>query len=256
MKYGVCTLSIVPVRASADDRSEMTSQLLFGEVFTVLDEKPSWIKISMHFDGYIGWISDKQWESISSEEFESISKTKVFSGEPLGLVQFETPQSFSLIPFGSPLPSFHEGKGRILNSQFSFQGEVLEAMNNKNSLAHHALSLLNAPYLWGGRTPFGIDCSGFIQLLYRLIDVQLPRDAYQQADFGEALGFIAEAQLGDLAFFDNAEGRITHVGMLLENHTIIHASGSVRIDSIDKTGIYNSKLNKHTNSLRVIKRIL
>jgi gamma-D-glutamyl-L-lysine dipeptidyl-peptidase len=256
MKYGTCILSIVPVRANADDRAEMTSQLLFGETFTVVEEKASWIKISVQYDGYIGWISDKQWEEISIEEFRSISETNVFSGELLGMTQFEAPKDFNLISFGSPLPSFKEGKGRIVNTSYSFEGETIRASKNKNDLAHFALNLLNAPYLWGGRTPFGIDCSGFTQLLYRLVDFKLPRDAYQQAELGEALGFIAEAQLGDLAFFDNSEGKITHVGMLLENHTIIHASGSVRIDSIDQTGIYNSKLSKHTHSLRVIKRIL
>ena len=115
---------------------------------------------------------------------------------------------------------------------------------------------LNAPYLWGGKTPFGIDCSGFTQMVYKLNGYKIHRDASQQALEGEPLSFIEESEVGDLAFFDNDEGNIIHVGIIMENNYIIHASGKVRIDRLDHLGIYNPELKKHTHKLRVIKKII
>ena len=115
---------------------------------------------------------------------------------------------------------------------------------------------LNAPYLWGGKTPFGIDCSGFTQMVYKLNGFALPRDAYQQAEIGETLSFVEEAEPGDLAFFDDDEGNIIHVGMVLEQGTIIHASGKVRIDALDHQGIYNKELKNYSHKLRLIKKII
>ena len=119
-----------------------------------------------------------------------------------------------------------------------------------------AKEFLNAPYLWGGKSFFGVDCSGFTQLVYKVNNVKLPRDAYQQAEVGEALSFVEESQPGDLAFFENAEGRIIHVGIMLDDQKIIHASGKVRIDTLDSTGIFNQEMNKHTHKLRFVKSIL
>ena len=125
----------------------------------------------------------------------------------------------------------------------------------KNKFIETALLYLNAPYLWGGRTHFGIDCSGFTQMVYKLNGHKLLRDASQQATQGEPLSFIEESEPGDLAFFDNEEGTITHVGIMMADHHIIHAHGQVRIDHMDHTGIYNAELKKHTHKLRVIKKI-
>ena len=114
---------------------------------------------------------------------------------------------------------------------------------------------LGTAYLWGGKSIFGVDCSGFVQQLYKLFGIFLPRDAYQQAEVGELVGFLQEAKLGDLAFFDNDEGRITHVGMLLSDRLIMHASGNVRIDPIDHAGIIHRITGKRTHHLRLIKRV-
>ena len=113
---------------------------------------------------------------------------------------------------------------------------------------------LNTPYLWGGRTPFGIDCSGFVQMVYRFAGIQLPRDASLQVKGGVSLGFIDEAQPGDLAFFESEEGAIVHVGILTGNRRIIHASGTVRVDPIDHHGIFNMQANGYSHRLRIVKR--
>ena len=119
-----------------------------------------------------------------------------------------------------------------------------------------AQSLLNVPYQWGGRSPMGMDCSGFTQVVFKILGKKLLRDAWQQAEQGVLVNFIEEIQPGDLVFFDNEEGRIIHVGIALANHKIIHASGCVRIDNLDHHGIYNTETRKYSHNLRIIKRVL
>ena len=138
---------------------------------------------------------------------------------------------------------------------YQFDGLTTPGFTQKKKLIENALMYLNAPYLWGGRSPLGIDCSGFTQMVYRLQGINLPRDAYQQAEVGTTLSFIEESDPGDLAFFDNNEGKITHVGIILEENHIIHASGKVRIDRIDQQGIFNTEIGTHTHKLRLIKSI-
>ena len=136
-----------------------------------------------------------------------------------------------------------------------FEGKQLKDPKSKDNLVKTAMHYLNCPYMWGGKSPFGIDCSGFVQCVYQLHGIQLPRDAYLQSEHGETLGFIDESEAGDLAFFDDEEGKITHVGIIMSDYHIIHAFGQVRIDRLDQTGIFNNALNKHTHKLRVIKKI-
>ena len=138
----------------------------------------------------------------------------------------------------------------------SYEGKITEGLKDKSQLLKTAFSYLNAPYLWGGKTPFGIDCSGFTQMVYKLNGYRILRDASQQATQGEALSFIEESEPGDLAFFDNSEGHITHVGIIMPNNYIIHAHGKVRIDRLDHSGIYNEEKRQHTHKLRVIKKII
>ena len=139
---------------------------------------------------------------------------------------------------------------------YKFLGKKTQGFSEKKHLINNALIFLNAPYLWGGRTPFGIDCSGFTQIVYRLQGINIPRDAHQQAEVGNTLSFIEESQEGDLAFFDDSEGEITHVGIIMNNNNIIHASGKVRIDKLDQQGIFNIEKKIHTHKLRIIKSIV
>ena len=160
------------------------------------------------------------------------------------------------ISLGSTLP-FYDGNHCLINgTRFQFEGaHKPKTKINKTDLVNIAYMYLHAPYLWGGRTPMGVDCSGFTQMAYRLNGISIPRDAFQQVELGTTLSFIEEAEPGDLAFFDNSEGLIIHVGMILENNHIIHASGKVRIDRIDQQGIFNKQLGEHTHKLRLIKQI-
>jgi hypothetical protein len=251
--FGICNLAIVPVRAEASDRSEIVSQLLFGEHLEVLERDRQWTKIRAHFDGYQGWIDTKQFREISADEYALLSDAPtILSGD---LIEYVTAGDNSLmpVPLGASL-SFLDTE--VNREKFRFEGLRVTGCKDKSHLVETAFMYLNAPYLWGGKTPFGIDCSGFTQMVYKLNGYSLMRDASQQATQGEALSFIEESEPGDLAFFDNEEGRIIHVGIIMENNYIIHASGKVRIDRLDHLGIYNPEANRHTHRLRVIKKYI
>ena len=175
-----------------------------------------------------------------------------------GLVIRESDQSIIPVLLGSSLPFYAESHFKIGKEVYAFEGQAQIKAEKKNIelLVQNAMMYINTPYLWGGRHPFGIDCSGLVQICYKMIGINLPRDAYQQALKGHALSFIEESQAGDLAFFDNEDGRIIHVGILLEDNYIIHASGKVRIDRIDHQGIYNNDHRDYSHRLRIIKRII
>ena len=174
------------------------------------------------------------------------------------LIEFATNlnQEFTTVSLGSSLP-FYNNKNLLLNkTQFNYEGTVVARNQPKTSIIEIAFRYLNTPYLWGGKTPFGIDCSGFTQMVYKLCGYKLLRDATQQATQGEVLSFIEESEPGDLAFFDNNEGVITHVGIIMKDNYIIHAHGKIRVDRLDHSGIFNIDTHKHTHKLRVIKKII
>ncbi|HJN63960.1 MAG: C40 family peptidase [Flavobacteriales bacterium] len=254
MKYGISNLSIVPMRDEAADHVEMVNQILFGEHFKILESRKKWSKIRLSHDNYEGWISNKQWIEISEEDYKQLEKdVSTITTDVLDIITKEQPQP---IVIGSILPFYKSGHALLNNEMYQFDGLTTTGFVKKEKLIENALMYLNAPYLWGGRSPLGIDCSGFTQMVYRLQGVDLPRDAYQQAEVGTTLSFVEKSEAGNLAFFDNNEGKITHVGIILENNHIIHASGKVRIDRIDQKGIFNTEIGTHTHKLRLIKSIV
>ena len=253
MKYGISNLAIVPMRIEAVDQAEMVNQILFGEHFKVLEVRNKWSKVRLAHDSYEGWVCNKQWIEIEEDIYKQLDKeVATIAIDILDIISKDHHQP---IVIGSILPSFKSGHALINNEMYRFDGLTTAGFTKKEKLVENALMYLNAPYLWGGRSPLGIDCSGFTQMVYRLQGVDLPRDAYQQAEVGTTLSFVEESEAGDLAFFDNNEGRITHVGIILENNHIIHASGKIRIDRIDQQGIFNKELGTHTHKLRLIKSI-
>jgi len=252
--FAICNLSIIPLRSEPSDRSEIVSQILFGEHFEVLEYNKQWSKVKLQFDEYEGWIDSKQYQIISKENFEMLCKEAIILNSDL--VQYISAKNNILIPItlGASLSFLNHSD--INTENYEFEGLKVSGVKSKTGLINTAYMYLNAPYLWGGKTPFGIDCSGFTQMVYKLNGYKLLRDASQQSSQGEVLSFIEESEPGDLAFFDNEEGKIIHVGIMLENNYIIHASGKVRIDRLDHLGIYNAELNRHTHRLRVIKKII
>lgn len=257
MKYGIIELSVVPGRAEASDKSEMVTQLLFGDVFTIIGEAEKFIKVKVHYDNYECWICRKQYLSIGESEFSQISNSPYHCTTDLVQV-IEYKNNLLPIVQGSSLPHFKNDQFKIGNEVVNFNGNVSvpAKIGSKDKIVEDALMYLNAPYLWGGKSPFGIDCSGFTQIVYKINNIVIPRDAYQQAELGDSYSFVEEAEPGDLAFFDNEEGRITHVGILVSKNKIIHASGKVRIDTLDHQGIYNRETNSYTHKLRIIKNLI
>lgn len=252
--FAICNLSVIPLRAEASDRSEIVSQVLFGEHFEILEKIRQWSKIRLHFDQYEGWVDSKQYQEISKENYEKLSNDAVILNADLVEYAITPENQLTPLTLGASLSFLHHPE--INSAHFNFEGLKVSGIKPKKELIATAFMYLNAPYLWGGKTPFGIDCSGFTQMVYKLNGYSLLRDASQQATQGEVLSFIEESEPGDLAFFDNEEGKIIHVGILLENNYIIHASGNVRIDRLDHLGIYNAEQNRHTHRLRVIKKII
>jgi cell wall-associated NlpC family hydrolase len=258
MDKGICTLSSIPVREKPSDRSQMINQLLFGDLVQIKDRYLSWLFIETLHDDYAGWIDEKQITLYPDSFFGKLADEQpVFLTEKFAQVQSRDGNTLYLTA-GNRLPLFNDKSFHLHDTEYAFSKtvSVLSGKQSAEKLLEIARQYLGTPYLWGGRSFFGNDCSGFTQIIFRICGYKLLRDASQQAEQGTLVSFVEEAQPADLAFFENEEGRIVHVGILLNNHEIIHSSGQVRIDAIDHEGIYNQTLKKYTHKLRFIKRIL
>lgn len=259
MQHGICLLSLVPCRKEASNTSEMVTQLLFGETYSILDNNEEWIKILIEYDKYECWINKKQHTKLSEANFKHLQKSDALYNASLTSNVTDNKQKFEFpLTLGAKLPFYSKEKIEFDNHSFTFEGSFSKGSEKKSAkqVLTTAQSLINSPYLWGGKSPFGIDCSGFTQLVFQMNGYQLPRDASQQVEIGSPLNFVEESSPGDLAFFDNEEGKIVHVGIIIDSERIIHASGKVRIDRFDHYGIHNSDTKKYSHTLRVIKRII
>ena len=254
MSFAVCCVPVSPLRAGPSHKSEMISQLLLGEAGDLLEESESFVKLRCLHDGYEGWCQRSQVALV--EVLPGNAHSTLFIGDWTDKVLINGVTAWA--PMGTPILA--PAQEVIQAGPYKFQFMTGSAWNaagavpSAEAIKARAEKFLNTPYLWGGRSIFGIDCSGFCQLVFRFFNFPLLRDAYLQATQGESIGFLQEARCGDLAFFDNAEGRIVHVGILLNEQEIIHASGKVRIDKIDNAGIVNTDTGQRTHQLRIIKR--
>lgn len=249
MFHVVCIVAVAPLRKESSHRSEMVTELLLGEYALIIEETKDFIKVKCLYDGYEGWCQKSQLEKV-----DAIIETNMYSFNDIEKI--EVNETVCNISCGSPVFRNHS----TLFRRFKLNYENINAWDARTAIfseAHIksiAFNFLNTPYLWGGKSVFGIDCSGFVQQVFKLFNIKLDRDAYQQAAQGEVVGFLQEVKCGDLVFFDNEDEKIIHVGILLDSETIIHASGKVRIDKIDHAGIINTDTGERTHSLRVIKR--
>ncbi len=252
MEYGICNLAIVPMRAEPNERSEMVSQVLFGEAFEIMEWKENWVKITTAFDNYTGWIGRLQFVMLGQQLYKQLQeKPPRLTYQPITQAWKIADNSIIYLPVGSSLSFLKGTTCNIGNDRFEIIGQAGE----HDTIDAVAKTFLNAPYLWGGRTHFGIDCSGFTQAVFRLsCSIFLKRDASLQAEDGKLVNSLADIKLGDLAFFDNAEGKITHVGIMLNKMQIIHASGKVKIDLLESKGIYSEEQKRYTHKLKFIKR--
>ncbi|MCK5440951.1 MAG: C40 family peptidase [Maribacter sp.] len=248
MHYGICNLSIVPIRLIAENSAEMVSQLLYGEHYKILEQRKQWSKIRTAFDNCEGWVQNLQITLLTESEYQELDDT-ASPQYTADLVSFIETEKNYLLPIVM---------GSIINtsSNHGYEGSLVSAKKEKTNLIKTAVHYLNTPYLWGGKTPFGLDSSGFTQMVYKINGYGLLRKAAEQATQGDPLSFIEECEVGDLAFFDNSEGIIDHVGIIMDNNYIIHAHGKVRIDRIDHTGIFNNDTKTYTHQLRVIKQLI
>lgn len=257
MSYAICQVSLAPLRSHPAEKSEMVSQLLFGETVSVHATKDNWVHVTCTWDGVSGWVDLKQIKRISDEEFNEYSLEQAMS---LSLVEgLMAADHFIPLTLGAVLPGYDGLRCRLGNQSFQFSGSVITPNNTPITgewIVKIARRYLHAPYMWGGRSPFGIDAAGLVQMVFKMAGMQLLREPMHQVTQGRSVDFTEQCQAGDLAFFDNGKGDISHVGIVLPGCHLIHASGKVRIDKLDHFGLFNPELNRYTHQLRIIKRLI
>jgi gamma-D-glutamyl-L-lysine dipeptidyl-peptidase len=252
MEYYICENVFVPLRSGPSHKTEMLSQVLFGEKYSIIDKAGTWIKIETVFDNYTGWLDTAHLQQCAAED---ISTGNVLNRS---LLCYKNDKTKLVLEAGCEIfnPDFEKkiffagDKKYIAGDDFS---KSFVSIND--SFADTALKYINSPYIWGGRIPSGIDCSGLTQLVYKIHGIAIPRDSWKQAEAGQSIDFIDQSEPGDLVFFDNERGKITHVGMILSKGLVIHASGRIRIDTIDHQGIYKTEIGGYSHKLRMIRRI-
>ncbi len=258
--FAVCQLSVVPVRANPSDTEEIVTQLLFGELVEILEAskaKKNWCKIRCDYDGYEGWMDIRQLRRVGEMDADMYRQNHAFCLDLMAILTNNN--HFLPITMGAVLPMYDGINLQLGDKHYAFNGQGVQNKSippTPELIVKLARRYLFAPYLWGGKSPFGIDCSGLTQMVFRMAGIRLRRDAAQQAEQGRLVDFVDQAQAGDLAFFENDKGKIIHVGIVLEGNQIIHAAGQVRIDRLDHQGIYNEERSLYSHKLRIIKRFL
>jgi gamma-D-glutamyl-L-lysine dipeptidyl-peptidase len=257
MDSGICLLSIIPLRKEPSERSEMVSQLLFGEGYEINEKTASWLKITTEFDRYSGWMDKKMFTPVSADYYNKLVTGAYAVAGSVVTKLADAGGIIRIIAAGSTLG--HAGPDGTLEIDselyYSVDQSLESIISRPENLISTAKRFLHAPYLWGGRSPFGYDCSGFTQMVYKINGKRLPRDAWQQEKTGDAVDRISDLKAGDLVFFAGEDRHVNHVGLAISPDQIIHCSGMVRIDKLDEKGIFNSDANQYTHRLYSMRRL-
>lgn len=242
------------MRKEPRESEEMISMLLFGEVFSVLESNDNWHKIKSAHDEYEGWIYSRKIRMVDEGFILRYTNEKpVYLYEPLATALGEN-EALKLT-LGARLPLYKNGNLKIGESSYTLQAEhlICERAEDGKAVVETAKRYMHTPYLWGGRSVFGIDCSGLTQMVYKMNGIQLKRDAWQQAEQGIKIGTLAESQAGDLAFFAKVD-KISHVGILTGDGHVLHAGADVRIEKVSEEGIFNKDIEEYTLKLVGVQR--
>ena len=258
MEKGIVYQGYVPVRREPSETSEMVSQVLFGEEFRILNSNGKWLQISLYFDGIEGWVTKDGVDTIEPEnmpENESDRGYRMVS-HPCIIVQDLKLDRQLILPAGSIWPKTGGNALTLGRHEFGLLSEEgLITPGPHMDPEEIGKGLISLPHLWGGRSGFGFDGPGLVQMLCRMMGLQLPRQCNQQAGLGTTVNFMHEIRKGDLAYFDNEEAELVHAGMVLDGGRVLHCSTNVRIDRLDHHGIYSIEKEAYTYKLRVIKRL-
>lgn len=254
MNYAICHVAAAPIRKDPAHRSEMVNQLLFGETMVVLEKNEEWWKIRSCIDNYEGWLTHHLVQSV--EEMVATSHSQYVTTDLVS--HLRVGDHLIHLPMGASLTGFSKSTGQLWLPNMVFEGSFrdLTQAQSWDLVEKVAHSWINAPYLWGGKTLMGVDCSGLVQTVFKVGGVKLLRDASQQQQQGLGVTQLQDARPGDLAFFDNDKGKVIHVGIILSGDRIIHASGKVRLDALDESGIMNHESAVRTHHLHSIRRVI
>ncbi len=261
MKYAIVLTPLVPVRNEASERSEMVTQLVFGDLMTIVSTEGDWVEVLNSFDNYRGWVSGKMLTALSKDEYEELKSSKpALVRLPLVDIKEKKQNMPIRVSIGASLPGYNYETEQMRVADRVFTIRTMSVYKTEKTFIKDILRtasyFINTPYLWGGKSIMGVDCSGFVQIVYRVHNIDLPRDASQQISYGKVIDKFEDIRPGDLAFFHNEKGSVVHVGIVYTPKQIIHSSGNVHIDKLTPDGIWSEELDKYTHTGLVFKRLV